>query len=377
MKKGLIIICKHAVFTPDKKPIHGVASAIEQFLTKKNKDFVVIIFPLVNKYQVQIIKSIDGKVNNTSKSYKSYLPYMRYISEFLIVEEVINNLNRNVDLFIGVDPLNALWGVVLKKFKKINAVVFYTADYAKRRFPNPVLNFIYHCIDRFSVNNSDQIWNISSRITELRKHQMKTKKLNILVPNSPSFLKENTSKAHSNFYEIALVTASTVSTDIPLILDSIAELKASFPMIKLNIIGIESTMQFKRIIQNKKIQNNVNFTGQLEHEKVIENICKATIGVAIYTNKWGWNYYADSMKVREYSACGLPVIMTDVSSTAKDINDFQAGIVIENEKGAIVEAVSRLYADKKLYTKMRSNAILLAKKYNINAILNTVLKNYI
>src|SRR5690606_6446004 len=76
---------------------------------------------------------------------------------------------KPVDLYVGVDNFNAFWGVILKKLGWVKEVVYYTIDYVPVRFQNPVLNDVYHWMDKFCVRNADVVWNVSPRIAEGRE----------------------------------------------------------------------------------------------------------------------------------------------------------------------------------------------------------------
>ena len=85
-------------------------------------------------------------------------------------------------------------------------------------------------------------------------------------------------------------------------------------------------------------------------------------------------YFLDYMKVWYYLACGLPVIMTDISSTAKDIRKSGAGLVIRLGKNDLVQAIDKLFSSHKYYRKLRINALNLAEKNDIGMILNSRLR---
>ncbi|KXK07454.1 MAG: hypothetical protein UZ21_OP11001001078 [Microgenomates bacterium OLB22] len=76
---------------------------------------------------------------------------------------------HHFSLYIGVDPLNALAGLVLKKLGKVDKVIFYTIVFSPVRFENKWLNGFYHGIDKFCLAHADETWNVSDRIAEGRE----------------------------------------------------------------------------------------------------------------------------------------------------------------------------------------------------------------
>ena len=51
--------------------------------------------------------------------------------------------------------------------------ILYTPHYSPKRFSNNIVNKIYHFIDKICVLNSDEVWNVSSRIHDVRKNMYK------------------------------------------------------------------------------------------------------------------------------------------------------------------------------------------------------------
>ena len=79
---------------------------------------------------------------------------------------------KKIDLFIGIDNLNALTGIIMKAFGKVDKVAYYIIDHMDRRFKNPFFNFFYETIDRIACENSDVIWSLSARIAGGEKQEI-------------------------------------------------------------------------------------------------------------------------------------------------------------------------------------------------------------
>ena len=73
------------------------------------------------------------------------------------------------DLYVGSNNLNAFSGVVLRWLGIVDKTAYYVIDYTPKRFNNPILNWIYHCLDRFCVKNCDETWNLSARMEQGRR----------------------------------------------------------------------------------------------------------------------------------------------------------------------------------------------------------------
>jgi len=395
-----IVISKHTFFLNQNHSIFTTGSSIEDFFQKNNINYICIKHPLNNvpsslgddfrkkkaQHSVKIYPSSLIETFSNGRLTKEIIVYnnssllpIKTIQEFFITLKVLNTINKQIDLFIAINPLNALYGIVLKKIGKVKKIIFYTADYAEKRFNNPVINWIYHTVDQLAVRYSDQIWNVSTRITDLRKRQGLKAKNNIFVPNSPPFNKKTIFNIDRiNKYEIVIAGVIEATIDFTLIFKVISILKNKYPSIKLKIIGGDDwKTKYLNLIEKLDISRNVKFIGKLNHIDFLNELSKSSIGIAFYPNEIPWNYYCDSMKIRDYLSCGLPVITNNTHSIADDIKINNAGLVIELGEKQLKNALDIIFSDENLYQKMRNNAIDIAKIYDNDKLLNKLLADYI
>lgn len=93
----------------------------------------------------------------------------KYLRDLFIIIQAVFLKKEKYDLFIGVDSLNCLGGLFLKKLGKVRKVIFYSIDFVPIRFDNKFLNRTYHAIENYCVTHSDEVWNVSPRIAEGRE----------------------------------------------------------------------------------------------------------------------------------------------------------------------------------------------------------------
>lgn len=346
-----ILLVSH-VYHTDSGPVYGPFNVIEDYLIAKQRVFQSIEYPLVSGTPL-IIKSVIETIK-TIKIAAKYKP----------------------EIFIGIDPLNAFAGVILKKTGLVKKTIFYCVDYTPTRFKNKILNDVYHRIDRFVSINSDEVWNVSSRIVEVRKKQGVSDSKIKFVPNSPVF--ENCPRLpvrKVNRNNIVMVAGLTHGPVLDLVLNAFKNLVDKFPKVKLSIIGT-GPYQEKLIEKTRKMKlsENIRFLGQLSNKSLLREVSKSGIALAIYTfsDDYSWVYYGDSKKAREYLACGIPVIITDVVGTAEDVKEYKAGLVIKPNAKSLEQAMEKILGDKNFWLECRKNAVKLGKDYDINAILDKI-----
>jgi len=90
--------------------------------------------------------------------------------------------------------------------------------------------------------------------------------------------------------------------------------------------------------------------GRLPLEVLLCELSMGGIGISMWGRK-GNNYYGDPGKTKLYSACGIPVIMTDNTPYADIIKKTQAGIVIPYNRESLKWAIKKILGNYSYYKK--------------------------
>jgi glycosyltransferase involved in cell wall biosynthesis len=274
-------------------------------------------------------------------------------------------------MYIGIDPLNAVIGVLVKRIVSLKKVIFYTADYAEHRFLNPILDGVYHNLDFFARTYSSKNWVVSTRMISLRKKQKILDSKLVFFPNVPINIENAHTIVRSKYIDLVIV--STLRNDcinFDMAFHAIKSLSKKFPRVRLVIVGSghdEGILRQK--VHDLKILSKVLFTGRKSNDDVYPILKKSTIGLALYRATTAWTYYGDSTKTREYLSVGLPVIITDACSTADDVKNEHAGIVISEKEKNLDGIIASLLNNPDLLNLYRKKALRYAKKINIEKII--------
>lgn len=361
------VLATHAAFTKKGIDVHGPAHSVDQFLTFSNIAHLFIKFPIYGGFESICI---DENFNTKLLGGKYVPKLLRPLWEIGISLGVcFRHRTRNL-LYIGVDPLNAFTGVVAKALGLVRVVICYTPDYTEKRYANVLMNYIYHRIDLYASMHADQVWCVSNTIIE-NKIQCGIDPKNIYyVPNTPSMRAIGSIISTKGRTKRLVMVGNIVQTlDYSFVIDSMNELKKYFPAITLHIVGTGDYMNaLKQIVRKKGLQQTVIFEGQLTHQKVIALLKTSSIGIALYTGKCSTNYSGDSMKIREYLSCGLPVLTTDVTETARLVHQYRAGEIISINRASFTHAIIKLL-DVKRYGTYRKNALRAANDYNFDTMI--------
>ena len=268
------------------------------------------------------------------------------------------------DLFIGLESVYTLAGLILKKFGIVKRVIYYVSDYSPRRFENTLFNALYIYLDRFCLLHADFTWDVSPAIQKGRyeaglsptgTHRV------IHVPNGlfPSQIKSLPVKKRKRN---DLVYMGILEPDMgpDLAIRSLAAVKKHFPNVRLHIIGgpERHIKIMKELVRTLHLEQSVLFHGFIpSFEKMAQKVRESYIGLAPYrsfsdSKRW----YGDAGKIRQYIAAGLPVVTTHVPPLGTYVVERGAGIRTKDTVNSFSRGILKLLADDTLYAELAKAA---------------------
>src|SRR3972149_738183 len=72
------------------------------------------------------------------------------------------------DYLIGLESINTLAGIILRKLRKGKKVINYVSDYSPSRYPTQWFNSLYLWLDRYCAMHADYIWDVSKAVQKAR-----------------------------------------------------------------------------------------------------------------------------------------------------------------------------------------------------------------
>lgn len=272
-------------------------------------------------------------------------------------------------LFIGVDGLNTLCGYALKTIGLVQTLVFYTIDYIPQRSPNPMLNRLYHWMDRKAVRGADRVWNLSPVMAQERDRRgvaprYQSKQIVVPIGTVMDEATVNTPREHTPVVAFMghLRTgqgAETLLAAMPRVIQTVPEARL------LMIGGGPLTEPLQQQAQALGIASHVTFTGFVEKfSDMMALLRQASVAVAPYVDdEQTFTRYTDPGKPKDYLAAGLPVVITRVPRVAWEIAERGCGLAVNDDKKEIAHAITRLLQDKQLWQTYRANALAMAADY--------------
>lgn len=358
----------------------GPSEALENYLRHRSDVLGVIYHPFhyCSDRRSLARKYVSGRLALDKRQGGWALPnLLTYFKDALFTLLFFLRLGGRYSDCVACDPLNAVVAIVLKKIGLIDRVIFYTIDWMPGRFANPVLNAVYHALDRFCVRHCDAAWNISPRIVEVRRSQGLPDARNVLVPVGVDLEKiALPDKSDRTPRDLVLLGALSPSKGVDLVIEAWPRLLSRFPDLRLHVIGktpnnaIEDGVVYAPYeARLRELGESVTLHGVMNHDKVLETLPRFDISLALYrptdNNLSRW---ADPSRVKDYLACSLPVVITDVPEIAKDVAAEGAGLVADYTAEAVEAAVAAMVEAPDAWRAMGRAAVAYMERYRWSAI---------
>ncbi len=355
--KNILFIAHRLYFNGH--PKKGGIDHIIAFLSKNNR------IALIEHPFDKINHPSTLTANGYSKTHRAFTkPPFLWFEECLANIAWVKQMNKKFALAVASDPLNFFSCYLLKKMKLAQTIQFHSTDYSHSRFGNFLLDKIYQSLYRFALTHADKTTLVSPKMMRQAEKMVPVRFHNrfFLLPNSPEYrnIPKYPSTEKDRFSLVMTAGIFKDQVDIDTLIDGLTRLKIHYPKAILRIIGTVEKSNIDLFRENN-LENNLVFEGGLPYKQSIEKVAKSYIGITCYKKNSSYMSYADSLKIREYAAAGLPIVCDNVYATAEEVIKNNAGFVY-NSPAEMAEVIGQLIENKKLYLTKSQNALAWAEK---------------
>ena len=337
----------------------GPADALEKYAREKAARVLVV------RHAFSYARSVDSVVRRWEGGelvHEARVPWHGKVPEpitwmkDLFLDLLWGSRSRGkIDVFVGIDSLNASAGLALRRARKVRRTVFWTIDYVPERFESHLLNSVYHAFDRFCVRRCDVTWNVSPRMEPARRER------GIIGPQQVVEIGANVRprRAPADPPQIIFVGHLLEKQGVQLALRALPTIVAEAPDVRLLVIGDGPYREaLDALARELGVAGAVDFGGYVDrHEEVEDRIAESVVGLAPYDPSIAsFTEYADPGKVKNYLAAGIPVITTPVVHSAEELAAEGAAIVIPYDSNALATAVISILADPMRQVQLRESA---------------------
>jgi glycosyltransferase involved in cell wall biosynthesis len=362
---------KSAIIATHSTEVFGPPFALANYLKDAGWKVVLIDHPLdFDPARRSHVSCWQGHELVFEKYYPNWMANrpVNYLKDlFVTIWTLLWSGRRHVDLFIGCDSLALLAAIMVRPLAAIKRLIAYNTDYSTTRFDSTFLNNIYLWADRFAMARVDTIWCVTQRIVRIRQAERPDPASVLHVPNG-AYLLDNQKTRKLENQTLVFIGNLTREKGIEELLQALT----GTPNVRLTIYGGGGEQAaFIALAKKLKLSNRVTFAGQVSSEELAKTLPEFTAGVALYQPSQSYVHFSDPLKVKEYLAAGLPVIMTDVPEIAETIKKEKAGVVIA-QPSQLNEAIKAVIAN---HESMSKQACRLSKRFEWGIIFDEAIEH--
>lgn len=369
--------------------IYSASQALRDFLRKEGCPYLLYVSHPLPLPDIPPEEKSFAEVSRLKKITQTYQAGRRFgnllisslYEAYLTLRWALASPGR-FDLYVGVDNLNAVHGLILKLLGKVQRVVYYTIDYFPTRFANPLLNWIYHVIDLLCVRFADETWNLSPVMEEARRkrHRLKgrvgrqyTVPIGIWYEGAP-----RKKFAEINQKKLVFVGHLLPHMGVDLVIGALPLIQKDIPNIRLDVIGGgQEEENLKKLSRALKVERLVKFYGWVRDRKRLEKLMSdGAVGMATFNTEILDEKVrnADPGKIKDYLLLGLPVITTDAPTIAAKLEEKQCGVIIKYDENDLAQAVVQLLTDRQRLALYRRNALKFIRQFDYPRLFSSHIK---
>jgi len=381
---GSVLIATFSPWDSGKRgATNGMVEPMLDYFCPKTHDVVLIdqpypgsdrIIPIIERYKNNKLQS---KTNSFITSILLY-PFLLFwntsgthiafkLRDMLSVLEAVIGSWKRFDLFIGMESVNCLIGIFLKRLGLVSTVVYYVSDFSPIRYTNKIYNKLYLWLDRFACTHTDFIWDVSKAMhpTRIAIGLEPNKSAPVIhVPNGLfSYQIRHLSQAKRQKHSLVYAGTLGAENGPDLALYAFVKILKRIPDATLHVYGGSKAQEeaLRVLAKELKIFRNVRFYGLITSLRTLsKHIEHYQIGLAPYRSFTGSpRLFGDATKIRLYLGASLPVIATDVAPLAKELALKRCVLIAEETPQAFASTIIKLLTNKRtLY-----NATTRARQY--------------
>lgn len=331
---------------------------------------------IIRKWEMKVFHSTGESILFT------FSVFIYLISVLKNTWNAFRKLNTKFDLFIGIQTWYTFIGILLKKFGKVDKVLYYCIDYyfPTKRFGSKIETYFFKYLDRYCCKNADFIWNLSIELEKGRKKAFpnddySNKELIVPLTYSESlltFCDIDKIERHSLAFVGGLESEQgweVLMKAIPIVLKKYADFK-------MHIFG-EGTYvpEILKLIKQEKISKNIVMHGFIKDDsELLKKLSRCAAGIGLYPPFKAQYTSLDGGKPKFYALAGLPILMDHTDYVEEQLKKFGVGKTYEYNPNSMAQSIIDVIDDDEKLIQYKKNANEFAKKFTSEVIFPDVMK---
>jgi glycosyltransferase involved in cell wall biosynthesis len=141
------------------------------------------------------------------------------------------------------------------------------------------------------------------------------------------------------------------------IIDSVGKLITHTLNFHITFIGQDQENFYHNYLEKSQLQGYITIMDPIHYQDVPIVLNKFQVAIAYVPEHPDWKYQP-TLKVKEYCACGMPVIATDNIPNRIFVKEDETGLFFKNTEDDFCKTILSLIKDKALYDRLIHNSLM-------------------
>ena len=265
------------------------------------------------------------------------------------------------DACLGFGAWGGLAGWLTRLFGRADMLVYEDRDYEPGLVPDRPRRWLTGALERFVIRRADRVVSVGARLADLRQRQ--TRRLPIVLPNGVDWDRFQPARdaREARFVGAGVETPPVLIyvgnlsawSGLELGIRAFARILPCFPDAVLRIVGDglpNEVEALRRLTRELDLGLRVEFLGARPPTELANLLAQADVGLA-HSEPVPFRIFAQPLKLMEYLAAALPVVVTEATEAADLVTRAEAGLVVGYDVDALALAFAELLGDR---TRARS-----------------------
>ncbi len=261
------------------------------------------------------------------------------------------------DVVVAQCPLTGMVGWLARRLGIGRCLVYDDIDYAPGWSDHRLRRRWVAALEVWAMRRADRVISIGHRLAALRRSQIGA--AIPVIPNGVNLELFRAAREKIPHPPTVIYMGRVMDwAGLEVAFEAVAGIRGEIPGLRLLVLGRSDPAydrHLRSVVSVLRVEETVQFVGEVRYEELPGFLRRADVGLAAFRPNL-MKDFAFPLKVVEYMAAGLPVVGTRGTETARIIEEYDAGLVVECSPRRLAEAIRSLLTDGSLYGRCAGNA---------------------
>ena len=263
------------------------------------------------------------------------------------------------DAAVGFGPWGAMGSRIARRLGLARRTIYIDRDYEAGLMPDAFRRGYTERLERIGVRDADEVISIGHRLADLRRAQ--TSQPVHVIPTGVDTERFELTRSIRSARPVGdtLVYAGNIISwaGLDLVIRALPALVAARPAVRVIVLGAglpSYEVSLQQMATDLGVADRIEWRGRVPYDDLPRHLADADLGLAA-SQPNAYRQYAYPLKVIEYMAAGLPVVVTADTEAHAIVQTHETGIACAFCPAVFADQVAALLGDRERRIHMERN----------------------